>query len=168
MAHNHQNLVSKSYEILRKKGLEKLSVREIASAVSASTIVVYSAFGSKEGLINELAKFSAEKLHAFLSKALSQKKQTDKLWALTEGLRDFAKEEPQVYRLLFSNSDPTLLANIKSLYMLATPNMDNADTQFLSWIGLVHGLISLKDYGLIVDKGFAKNVLKPALDQWRK
>lgn len=168
MAYQRSELLATSYEILRKKGLEKLSVRELANALGSSTIVVYSSFGSKESLLAELASFSAEKLHDKLSKALSAKKNTDKLWALTESLRDFAKDEPEIYRLIFSHPNPAWLLSLKSLFILATPNLPAADQHYLSWIGLVHGLIALKDHGLITDKGFAKNVLKPALDHWKK
>jgi AcrR family transcriptional regulator len=96
-------VIDAATRVLAEQGLRALSVRRIAQEVGASTMVVYTHFGDKDGVVSATldAWFDrfATALHAV---------HDDDPWLhlrqLGHAYRKFANEHPNAYQLLFGGS----------------------------------------------------------------
>jgi AcrR family transcriptional regulator len=95
--------------IVVRSGPHALSIRNVANEVGTTTRAVYSLFGSKGGLLAELAK----RAFGFLRDALDEFPETDDPVADLEAVgvvvyRRFVLEHPSLYRIAFQRVVPEL------------------------------------------------------------
>jgi len=106
-----QGMLDAATRLLVEEGPPALTVRRVAEAVNCSTTLLYSLFGGKDGLSNELyleacARLKAE-LEAASAAAPAQKAGDDGLAAIRAHARAyhrFAKRNPSYYMVLFGDA----------------------------------------------------------------
>jgi len=109
-----QGMLEAATRLLAEEGPSALTVRRLADAVNCSTTLLYSLFGGKEGLANELYLEGFARLKAAFAVAAAQaaKKKADK--GAAEGLaplllharvyHDYAKRNPGYYMVMFGDA----------------------------------------------------------------
>ncbi|MER6995076.1 TetR/AcrR family transcriptional regulator [Streptomyces sp. NPDC000410] len=103
-----RQLLDEAARILAEQGPAALSARRLVKEVGASTMVVYTHFGSMPGLVRELmregfARFRARGL-AVVGAMGEDSDPVVELAALCRCYQDFARDEPHVYAVLFGGS----------------------------------------------------------------
>lgn len=99
-----QALLDTAGEILRREGLQALSMRKIAAAVGCSTMVLYSNFGSKEGLIDALFLEGFRRLHQALLATSDPEDASERVLALCRTYRSAAHAAPAYYAIMFQGA----------------------------------------------------------------
>lgn len=89
--------------ILREEGPAALTVRRVAEQVNASTKVIYTRFGGKDGLLDALYLYAFEGLGAVLSDCLDVTEPTDRLRRMCMAYRGYALAEPALYNIMFGD-----------------------------------------------------------------
>ncbi|WP_289501535.1 WHG domain-containing protein [Gloeocapsopsis sp. IPPAS B-1203] len=101
-----QGILDDASNLLLREGLQALSMRRIAQIVGCSTTVLYTMFGSKQGLVEELYL----KGFAMLRQTLEAVPQSDNwleyLIALGEAYRAFALANSTYYAVMFCQTSP--------------------------------------------------------------
>lgn len=105
-----QGMLEAATRLLVEEGPAALTVRRVADAVNCSTTLLYSLFGGKDGLSNELYLEACARLKAELETATtSQKKNTrhdglDVIRTHARAYHQFAKRNPSYYMVLFGDA----------------------------------------------------------------
>lgn len=86
--------------VLAEEGLGALSVRRVAAEVGASTMVVYTHFEDKDGLVDAAVAEAFDRFASALA-AAHHEDPFEHLWELGRAYRAFALGSPAWYRLLF-------------------------------------------------------------------
>ncbi|MFI2367195.1 TetR/AcrR family transcriptional regulator [Streptomyces sp. NPDC018833] len=97
-------LLDEAARVLAEQGPAALSARRLVKAVGASTMAVYTHFGSMPNLIREVMR---EGFDRFRIRALAVPQSEDAVAAVAALCRcyqDFARDEPHVYAVLFGGS----------------------------------------------------------------
>ncbi|MCX4663772.1 TetR/AcrR family transcriptional regulator [Streptomyces uncialis] len=99
-------LLDQAARMLADEGAAALSVRRLVKAVSASTMAVYTYFGSMPGLVRALMKEGFDRFHTRVEAASAAHPDDPvaELAALCRAYQDFAREEPDVYAVMFGGS----------------------------------------------------------------
>ena len=97
----HSKLIEAAYELLVSEGPAALTVRRIASEAGMSTMNVYSRFGDKDGIVEQLFMRGYGTLAAMLEAAQQQDNPLDGMRQMAFTLRRFALENVSMYRLMF-------------------------------------------------------------------
>ena len=97
-------LIKAAHQLLAQIGPDALTVRRIANEAGMSTMNVYSRFGGKDGVIDELYSDG----HRRLAEALEAVPSTDDipgdLIRVAHAYRDFARDNPTYYGIMFRSS----------------------------------------------------------------
>lgn len=93
-------------EMLAKAGPDGLSVRKLATSLGTSTMVIYTAFGGKEGLISALYDEAYERMAEMQESVTRPDDPLDWLNRLGIAYRRFALTYPAYYALMISNTMP--------------------------------------------------------------
>lgn len=114
----HRELIlNAANEIIRKEGLEKLSIRKIAAKIEYSPAIIYHYFHDKEDIINIIMKKSYEKIIAVLSSSEnSNYTPEDKIRHSLRKYIYLALEMPEEYKTILLNSSPKVLENTSVLF----------------------------------------------------
>ena len=99
-------LLDAAGRLLAQEGPEALSVRRVAEEVNASTQVLYTMFGGKEGLANELFVEGFERLGRALEAAPRSGDPLRDVIALGEAYFENALSNPNYYRVMFADAIP--------------------------------------------------------------
>jgi AcrR family transcriptional regulator len=99
-------LIDAAARILADEGPKGLSVRRVAQDVGASTMVVYTHLGDKDGMIDAVLEHAFGEFADTLG-AVSDPDPWVHLRALGYAYRSFAKANPAAYRLMFGRPTPT-------------------------------------------------------------
>jgi AcrR family transcriptional regulator len=102
---DRRDILDAASRILADEGPGALTMRRIAGEVGASTMVVYTHFGDKDGLLEALMAEGFGRFAAALRRA-GGADAFDHLRALGRAYRAFALENPSYYRLLWSHGRP--------------------------------------------------------------
>jgi AcrR family transcriptional regulator len=106
-------LVNAGIVILERDGLQALSVRKLAAEVGASTMAVYTHFGSMTGVVDALS----DEIFARFGAALADIPHTDDpvadFFSMGAAYRRFALRNPQHYQLMFGTSVPASLSSVR-------------------------------------------------------
>ncbi len=155
-----RNLVDAADHILTTEGANALTVRRIADELNASTKVIYSLFGGKDGLANELYLEGCYRLRHFMEQITPQQKAHDYVIQCGWAYWEFAMQNPGYYAVMFGNAIPQFQPNAESLATVTTAfkiliqNLgeyqasqalviqDTIETIYIMWSSL-HGVISL-------------------------
>lgn len=155
-----QNLVEAASHILTTEGPEALTVRRIAQVLESSTKVIYSLFGGKDGVANELYLEGCDRLRQSIEAVAQQGQVHDYVHACGWAYWEFARSNPSYYAVMFGNAIPQFQPDKTSLETVGTafkilvqtlsdyqargllPTDDIVETIRLFWAPL-HGVISL-------------------------
>ncbi len=184
-------LLAAAHHLLSTVGAEALTVRRIANEAGMSTMNVYSRFGGKDGVIDELYADGYRRLVERLEAVpVTHDPQID-IIAITDAYREFALANPTYYGVMFRSSIPGFVPSPDSLQVavgLLQSMVDRIESaqgegrvatdlepyEVAAWIwATCHGLVSLELDGVgdelinwptIWEKGIrqAVTVLRPA------
>jgi AcrR family transcriptional regulator len=99
-------LLDVASELLAVSGPESLTVRRIAAEAGCATPVIYTMFGSKEGLAEALYLEGFERFRRRLAAVPPRPDPLDYLTALSPAYREAALAEPGYYSLMFERAIP--------------------------------------------------------------
>jgi AcrR family transcriptional regulator len=143
--------------LLEERGPGALRIRDLAAAAEQSTMGVYTHFGSKQGLLEQLYLHGFERLEERLSGVPADGKDWQELLEFALAYRQFALDNEALYGLMFERgapdfvpSDASRTAGLTTFEMLAArvadwrPDLaDPAADAHLVW-ATMHGLASIE------------------------
>jgi AcrR family transcriptional regulator len=147
-----ETLLDAALRLLEERGPGALRIRDLAAAAEQSTMGVYTHFGSKQGLLEQLYLHGFERLEERLNSVPS-----DALLEFALAYRQFALDNEALYGLMFERaapdfvpSDDSRMAGLTTFEMLAArvadwrPDFtDPAADAHLVW-ATMHGLVSIE------------------------
>src|SRR3954452_15631586 len=156
-ATTRETLLDAALRLLKERGPGALRIRELAAAAKQSTMGVYTHFGSKQGLLEQLYLHGFERLEERLNSVPSDGQGPQELVAFALAYRQFALDEEALYGLMFERaapdfvpSDASRMAALTTFEMLASrvadwrPDFtDPAADAHLLW-ATMHGLVSIE------------------------
>jgi AcrR family transcriptional regulator len=165
-----QGMLDAATRLLADEGPSSLTVRRVADAVNCSTTLLYSLFGGKDGLANELylegfARLQAE-FDALPAPSVQKTRQNGlaRVLSLAQTYHAYAKRNPSYYMAMFGDAVAGFVPPLasrkqawESLQMLidtfdecmqngALPRSDPTAAARLLWAAM-HGAISLEMKG---------------------
>lgn len=99
-------LLAAAHDLLAAEGPGGLTVRAIAASAGMSTMNVYSRFGGKDGVLNELFIDGFRRLGQSMHSAPTTDDPLADLQACGAAYRGFARENPTYYSLMFDRAVP--------------------------------------------------------------
>lgn len=96
-----KGILDDTSDLLMREGTTALSMRRIAQLVGCSTTVLYTMFGNKQGLIEELYLRGFDMLRQALEAAPRSDHPQDYIYALCHAYRDFALTHSTYYAIMF-------------------------------------------------------------------
>src|SRR3954453_9882968 len=150
-----QTLLEAALVLLEERGPGALRVRDLAASAEKSTMGVYTHFGSKQGLLEQLYLHGFRLLEDELNNVASDGEGRQELLEFALAYRAFAVDNEALYGLMFERatpdfvpSDASRMAGLATFEMLVTrvadwrPALtDPAAAAHLVW-GTMHGLVS--------------------------
>jgi AcrR family transcriptional regulator len=150
-------LLDAALRLLEERGPGALRIRDLAEAAEQSTMAVYTHFGSKQGLLEQLYLQGFRRLEERLDSVPSDGEGRHELLAFALAYRAFALDNDALYGLMFERatpdfvpSDASRLAGLATFQMLATrvaewrPDFtDPAADAHLIW-ATMHGLVTIE------------------------
>jgi AcrR family transcriptional regulator len=152
-----ETLLDAALRLLEERGPGALRVRDLAAAAEQSTMGVYTHFGSKQGLLEQVYLHGFERLEERLNSVPSDGQARQELPAFALAYRQFALDNEALYGLMFERaapdfvpSDASRMAGLTTFEMLAArvadwrPDFtDPAADAHLVW-ATMHGLVSIE------------------------
>ena len=150
-------LLDAALRLLEERGPGALRIRDLAEAAEQSTMGVYTHFGSKQGLLEQLYLLGFRRLEERLNSVPSDGQGRQELPAFALAYRAFALDNDALYGLMFERATPDIvpsdasrLAGLATFQMLATrvvdwrPDFtDPAADAHLIW-ATMHGLVTIE------------------------
>src|SRR3954454_12709715 len=152
-----ETLLDAALRLLEERGPGALRVRDLAAATEKSTMGVYTHFGSKQGLLEQLYLHGFERLEERLDSVPSDGEGRQELLEFALAYRQFALDNEALYGLMFERaapdfvpSDASRVAGLATFEMLATRVADwrpdftdpSADAHLI-W-ATMHGLVTIE------------------------
>jgi AcrR family transcriptional regulator len=152
-----ETLLDAALRLLEERGPGALRIRDLAEAAQQSTMGVYTHFGSKQGLLEQLYLHGFRRLEEQLSSVPSDRQDRQELLEFALAYRAFAIDNEALYGLMFERatpdfvpSDASRLAGLATFEMLVTrvadwhPDLpDAAADSHLIW-ATMHGLVTIE------------------------
>ncbi len=152
-----ETLLDAALRLVEERGPGALRIRDLAAAAEQSTMGVYTHFGSKQGLLEQLYLHGFRRLEDRLDSVPAHGQGRQGLLAFALAYRAFALDNEALYGLMFERaapdfvpSDTSRLAGLSTFQMLATrvadwqPDVtDPAAEAHLLW-ATMHGLVSIE------------------------
>ncbi len=152
-----ETLLDAALRLLEERGPGALRIRDVAAAAGQSTMGVYTHFGSKQGLLEQLYLLGFRRLEERLETVPSDGNGAQELRAFALAYRAFALDNEALYGLMFERatpdfvpSDASRMAGLATFEMLATrvagwrPDfVEPAADAHLVW-ATMHGLVSIE------------------------
>jgi AcrR family transcriptional regulator len=138
-------------KVLAERGAADLTVRRVAEVAGASTMGIYTRFGSRAGMLEAIYRYGFERLGAALAEARDAAPPGERVVALVRAYRRFALANPPLYALLFERPlpdfDPSPAARTEALgrtfTLLADELAGDVRRAYLVWTA-VHGAVSIE------------------------
>jgi len=99
-------LLAAAHDLLATEGPAALTVRRIAAAAGVSTMNVYSRFGGKDGVLDELFIHGFQRMSDEMADAPTSDDPIEDLMACGRAYRAFARNNPTYYSLMFDRVAP--------------------------------------------------------------
>jgi AcrR family transcriptional regulator len=152
-----ETLLDAALRLLEERGPGSLRIRDLATAAEKSTMGVYTHFGSKQGLLEQLYLHGFRRLEDQLNSVPTDGQGRQELLEFALAYRTFALENEALYGLMFERaspdfvpSDASRLAALSTFEMLAArvaewwPDLiEPAAAAHLLW-ATMHGLVSIE------------------------
>jgi AcrR family transcriptional regulator len=116
-AHDHQTaaaLLSAAERRIRERGVDALSLREVARDAGTTTRAVYSVFGSKDGLVGALATRAFDLLRQHVQALPTTDHPEDDLVEAALVFRRFALQHPALFSVAFHRASPAISPRFQS------------------------------------------------------
>ncbi|MDO4371831.1 MAG: TetR-like C-terminal domain-containing protein [Clostridia bacterium] len=143
-----EEMIEAALRVVRAKGADALTAKTMADALGTSTQPVFTAFGSMDGVRAEVYAAAMRVYDRYTGEGLREP--VPFLGVGKQYLR-FAREEPELYRLLFLSREGSAMKSMQHLQAIVRPTLmeiyritaAEADLYFRDlWIA-VHGLATL-------------------------
>src|SRR3954454_7786967 len=119
-----ETLLEAALRLLEERGPGALRVRDLSEAVGKSTMGVYTHFGSKQGLLEQLYLHGFSRLEDRLTTVTSAGNDEHEILAFALAYREFALENEALYGLMFERGPPDFVPSDDSrMAGLATSEM---------------------------------------------
>jgi AcrR family transcriptional regulator len=152
-----ETLLDAALRLLEERGPAAVRVRDLAAAAGQSTMGVYTHFGSKQGLLEQLYLHGFERLAEHLESVPSGGRGRSELLDFALAYRAFAVDNEALYGLMFERATPDFVpsdasrrAGLSNFEMLAAriadwrPDFeDPASEAHLVWASM-HGLVTIE------------------------
>ena len=152
-----ETLLDAALRLLVERGPGALRIRDVAAAAEQSTMGVYTHFGSKQGLLEELYLYGFERLADRLNGVPARSRGRRGLLAFALAYRGFAIDNEALYGLMFERGTPDFvpsnasrLAGLSTFEMLSAriaewrpDRADPASDAHLVWAAM-HGLVTIE------------------------
>jgi len=152
-----ETLLDAALRLLVERGPGALRIRDVAAAAEQSTMGVYTHFGSKQGLLEQLYLYGFSRLEERLNGVPAHGQDRQELLEFALAYRAFAIDNEALYGLMFERatpdfvpSDASRLAGLATFEMLASrvagwrPDFtDAAADAHLVW-ATMHGLVTIE------------------------
>ncbi|MFI7707180.1 TetR/AcrR family transcriptional regulator [Nonomuraea sp. NPDC049480] len=158
-----QDLLDAAMRVLREQGALHLTLRRVADAAGTSTMGIYTCFGGRAGLLEEIYRNGFRILHESMTRSLNGHADPQaRIMAVAYGYREFALSDPALYALMFERPLPdfdpspeqrhdalgltfTLLTEATSAATEAglIRSMDPVRAAYLVWT-TIHGIVSIE------------------------
>jgi AcrR family transcriptional regulator len=180
-------LLEAAAEVVADSGESALSLRRVAAEAGTSTTAVYSLFGNKTGLLENLYREAMRRFAARLATVGPTDDPAGDILRLGLAYRDYALTEPHLYSVMFARRpdewDPTGVADEEAAETLrpltdavrrgqaaGTFAAGPPERIALSCWGIAHGLVSLELTGVVpgglqVADGYA-DALRAMITGW--
>ena len=96
-----QRALAAALAVLRRDGLEAMSMRAVAEEAGVTATALYRHFADKDALIAELVREAGALFRDYLGPALERTDPADRLLGILVAARSYALDEPRLYQLLF-------------------------------------------------------------------
>ncbi|CAM2009851.1 TetR/AcrR family transcriptional regulator [Acanthopleuribacter pedis] len=167
-----QLILKKAAEMLREQGIHGLSMRKLAQSLNASTMVLYTYFKNKQGLLNALYLDGFDQLRQELERVEPDPDPIATIMDLGRAYRRAVLANADVYELMMSRSlhgfsipEESLKQSGAGFRVLEQAVVrcqdagfarrhDAKDVAQMLW-GTIHGLISLQLAGHFIDEAAA-------------
>jgi AcrR family transcriptional regulator len=178
-----RNAFEVASQLLMHEGAGALTVRRIAQELDCSTKVIYTLFGNKDGLANELYREGYARLRHALGQASHAADPALYLAAVGQAYWEFALANPSYYGVMFGGAIPDFVpddasmnamrASLVEIVQMVRQYIDQGSipagepviiTQ--SFWTLLHGIVSLKLIGHFINPSHAQTVLDFSLGAW--
>jgi AcrR family transcriptional regulator len=144
-------ILDAALKIAIANGWQAVTIRGISQAIEYTTSIVYGHFESKEALLRELTNSGFRMLYLEGEKVLSENlAPAEQLLKLSLVTWDFALNNAELFRLMFSNGQPVDenatrgIALVKDIFIKLTGKKGrDADLLVLNWNCLRHGCINI-------------------------
>ncbi len=165
-----QSLLDAAHKLLAEIGPDALTVRRIATEAGMSTMNVYSRFGGKDGVIDELYADGYRRLIDAIDRVPSNDEIAVELVAVAHAYRSFAIENPTYYGIMlqsavtgFQPSQASIdlaMGGLNSLVDRIRRGQESGQiiaddhdaTECAAWLwATCHGMISLELDGMATD-----------------
>jgi AcrR family transcriptional regulator len=157
-----ERLVASATELFATRPPESVTIRALAAAAGAATAAVYTLFGSKDALIEEVRTRAVAGLFGDLSAVPTTDDPLADLYALAVAYRDWARRHRHLYRVLFGGvqafdpsgavgaADPVrpLIEAIDRALARSVLDGDATTIAVSIWVTL-HGLVALELAGAL-------------------
>jgi AcrR family transcriptional regulator len=152
-----ETLLDAALRLLEERGPGALRIRDLAAAAEQSTMGVYTHFGSKQGLLEQLYLHGFERLEEQLNGVTANAQGRQELLEFALAYRQFALDNEALYGLMFERaapdfvpSDASRMAGLATFEMLAArvadwrpDSPDPAADAHLVW-ATMHGLVTIE------------------------
>ncbi|MEM9831430.1 MAG: TetR/AcrR family transcriptional regulator [Bacteroidota bacterium] len=164
-----QEVIQAAIEVAKGKGWNQTSVRAIAKKIQYSTIKIYSDFGSKEALLQEVQHQGFLLIREEYEKAIQIEETAEKkLVALTLAHYAFAIDQKEYYELMFQMggtncqvSDRDIMFRtsqpIRDLIFQIGGRVDK--TLFFNWWVIAHGFVVVVGQDPLIPRAEAVDML---------
>ena len=156
-ATTRDTLLEAALRLLEERGPGALRIRDLAAAADQSTMGVYTHFGSKQGLLEQLYLHGFSRLEERLEAVASAGNGRQELLRFALAYRGFALDNEALYGLMFERgtpdfipSDDSRMAGLATFELLSEriadwqPDLaDPAPMAHLVW-ATMHGLVSIE------------------------
>lgn len=149
MKQSSEGILQAALDYAKQHSWHKTTVREISKEIGYSTIKIYSEFGSKENLLQEIQKKGFRLLRDEYSKAASSDDNAElQLIEICMAHLRFAQNFTEYYDLMFSSNETFCKSVSADILMQAAEPVKNVLEKvtaskdikhFLHWFSLVHG-----------------------------
>jgi len=151
-------IVDTATKLIEEKGYDSFSLRELSARLNVKAASLYNHIGSVEDINREVGVFAVDKMNAMLSEAIGEKVRDEAIRAVADGYRQFAKENPELYRTILALpildagdglrdiGKPNLDIIRTVLHQYAVP--DQTETKYMrSLRSAMHGFVALETAG---------------------
>ncbi len=170
-----QQILDASLDLLREQGLAGLSMREVARRAGVSHQAPYHHFADREAILAELVRAGFDTLRGYLMES-TRFPVGDRSTAMGRAYVRFAREQPEVFRLMFrgelTNLErfPATKQSAEATFDLVASAIAEAEAlppsreiaRIIACWSLVHGLASL-----LIDGRLLRHLGEPGPEQDR-